>query len=269
MSRVVYVKQAPVDPERLIRKQKFNERWQRFVALLPTIMITVGASLLISVGYPIISYEFKTGSRVKRDRIVSPVSESELAEAKGLLDPSIGTSQTEPKVLPAVSAGSNTTFDYNKLDSWFQFSHPQSDQTTSNQTNYTLSIPKLRIVDALVTIGTDDLDKSLIQYGGTANPGEAGSPVIFGHSILPQFYSPKSYRSIFSLLPTLKSGDEIIVNFDGITYKYVVYDYYEVLPDEVDILEQHYNRKDLTLVTCVPPGTYWRRGIVKARLVER
>ena len=140
--------------------------------------------------------------------------------------------------------------------------------TSSTITHYTLSIPKLRIKDALVTIGGDDLDKSLIHYGGTANPGEAGSPVIFGHSILPQFYSPNSYRAIFSLLPSLKSGDEIIVNFDGITYKYVVYDYYEVLPDELDILEQRYNRKDLTLVTCVPPGTYWRRGIVKARLVE-
>ncbi len=59
-----------------------------------------------------------------------------------------------------------------------------------------------------------------------------------------------------------------MINFDGITYKYIVYDYFEVKPEEIDILEQRYNQKDLTLVTCVPPGTYWRRGLVKARLAE-
>jgi sortase A len=269
MTRIVYVKQAPIDPTRIERQRKISDGWKRLLTLLPTIMITVGASLLISVGYPIVSYEFKTGIKVKRERILSPVSESVLAEAKGLLDPSVGDGSSEPYVISQVVAGSNTTVDYNQLESWFQFSHPQDNFNSSTLTHYTISIPKLRIQDALVTIGTDDLDKSLIHYGGTANPGEPGSPVIFGHSILPQFYSPKSYRSIFSLLSTLKVGDEIMVSFDGIVYRYVVYDYYEVLPNEVDILEQRYNRKDLTLVTCVPPGTYWRRGIVKARLVER
>ncbi|OGD58000.1 hypothetical protein A3I57_00545 [Candidatus Beckwithbacteria bacterium RIFCSPLOWO2_02_FULL_47_23] len=263
----VYLKAPPANPQQVIRQRQVSVGWVRFKALLPTIMITVGASLLISVGYPILAYELKTGRQVKRERVLSPVSESVLAEAKGLLSPTTGDRPIEPQVLAQSPAGNNQVVDYSEINNWFQFSRPQV-MTSSTITHYTLSIPKLRIKDALVTIGGDDLDKSLIHYGGTANPGEAGSPVIFGHSILPQFYSPNSYRAIFSLLPSLKSGDEIIVNFDGITYKYVVYDYYEVLPDELDILEQRYNRKDLTLVTCVPPGTYWRRGIVKARLVE-
>lgn len=263
----VYLKALPSNPQQLIRQQQLAVGWTRFLALLPTIMITVGASLLISVGYPILAYELKTGREVKRERILSPVSESVLAEGKGLLNPSAGERPIEPQVL-AQSPAENQAADYSQVSSWFNFSRPQSVLSPSTITHYTLSIPKLRIKDALVTIGGDDLDKSLIHYGGTANPGEAGSPVIFGHSILPQFYSPNSYRAIFSLLPNMKAGDEILVNFDGITYKYVVYDYYEVLPDEIDILEQQYNRKDLTLVTCVPPGTYWRRGIVKARLVE-
>ena len=119
-----------------------------------------------------------------------------------------------------------------------------------------------------MTIGGRDLDKSLIHYGGTANPGEVGNPVIFGHSILPQFYDPENYISIFSLLPTLRPGDEIMVKFDGIIYTYQVTDYYEVSPDEIDILEQRFDKKELTLVTCVPPGTYLRRGIIKAQLVK-
>lgn len=263
----VYLKAPPANPQQVIRQQQLAVGWTRLKALLPTIMITVGASLLISVGYPILAYELKTGRQVKRERILSPVSDSVLAEAKGLLNPSVGERPIEPQVLAQGPAG-NQAADYSQVSTWFNFSRPQSALPASTITHYTLSIPKLRIKDALVTIGGDDLNKSLIHYGGTANPGEAGSPVIFGHSILPQFYSPNSYRAIFSLLPSLKAGDEIVVNFDGITYKYVVYDYYEVLPDEIDILEQRYNRKDLTLVTCVPPGTYWRRGIVKARLVE-
>lgn len=263
----VYLKAPPVDPQKIIRQQQLLTGWWRFKALLPTIMITVGASLLISVGYPIVAYELKTGRQERRARILSPVSESVLAEGKGLLNPSAAERPIEPQVL-AQGPVENQAVDYSQLNTWFNFSRPQSPLTPSTITHYSISIPKLRIKDALVTIGGDDLDKSLIHYGGTANPGEAGSPVIFGHSILPQFYSPNSYRAIFSLLPSLKAGDEILVNFDGITYKYVVYDYYEVLPDEIDILEQRYNRKDLTLVTCVPPGTYWRRGIVKAKLVE-
>ena len=263
----IYLKASPVDPQQIIRQQQLAAGWLKFKALLPTIMITVGASLLISVGYPIVSYELKIGRQVQRARILSPVSESVLAEGKGLLNPSLGERAVEPQVL-AQGPAENQAVDYSQLNTWFNFSRPQPLLPSSTITHYTVSIAKLRIKDALVTIGGDDLDKSLIHYGGTANPGEAGSPVIFGHSILPQFYSPNSYRAIFSLLPNLKAGDEILVNFDGITYKYAIYDYYEVLPDEIDILEQHYNRKDLTLVTCVPPGTYWRRGIIKARLVE-
>ncbi len=122
------------------------------------------------------------------------------------------------------------------------------------------------IEDATVEIGGQDLSKSLIHYPGTALPGQLGATIIFGHSVLPSFYNPKNYISIFSLIPTLKPGDDIYVYFDGITYKYLVSEYYEVSPDEINILEQRYDRKEITLVTCVPPGTYWKRGIIKAQL---
>ena len=251
-----YVKAAPVDPRKLERQLTTNRWWFKLKQLTPTIMITIGASLLISIGYPIASYELTTARRVKKPAILSPVADNDLTLSQSGVDPVLAQQQTPE----------NTVADYTKISSWFNFSRPQNLISPSSITNYTVTIPKLRIKEAVVTIGGDDLSKSLIHYGGTANPGEPGSSVIFGHSILPQFYNPKSYTSIFSLIPSLDPGDEIIVNFDGITYKYVVYDYYEVGPDDIDILEQQYDRKDLTLVTCVPPGTYWRRGIIKARL---
>jgi len=257
----LYLKQPPADPAHLYRHLQWFSAWSRFKALFPTIMIVVGASLIIAVGYPIISYELTIGQRSRRQTILKPVPDTSLAENKGILSP---INPQNPQVL----AQTSTDADFTKVTAWFNFSKPQTFLSPSNITHYTVSIPRLRIKDALVTVGGDDLSRSLIQYGGTANPGEFGSTVIFGHSILPQFYNPQSYRSIFSLLPTLRSGDEILVNFDGILYKYVVYDYFEVSPDEIDILEQRYNRKELTLVTCVPPGTYLRRGIIKAKLVE-
>src|SRR3989344_1919631 len=133
---------------------------------------------------------------------------------------------------------------------------------------YTLTIPKLGIKNATVAVGGKDLNRSLIQYKGTANPGQLGNPVIFGHSILPQFFNPKNYISIFSTLPTLKPKDIIFVNYDGIEYKYEVTELKEVKPTELSILEQRYDRKELSLVTCVPPGTYLRHLVVQTKLVE-
>ncbi|AKM79750.1 MAG: Sortase family protein [Candidatus Beckwithbacteria bacterium GW2011_GWB1_47_15] len=257
----VYLKNPPQDIEKQLASLAWANRLNRFRGLLPTIMMTVGASLIISVGYPIVSYELTAFVRqTRRPQILSPVPDEALSEARGYISPQPANPISDDQRVLASSV------DYTNIDSWFNFARPQ--EITSNITDYTISIPKLRIKDALVTIGGRDLDKSLIHYGGTANPGEVGNPVIFGHSILPQFYDPENYISIFSLLPTLRPGDEIMVKFDGIIYTYQVTDYYEVSPDEIDILEQRFDKKELTLVTCVPPGTYLRRGIIKAQLVK-
>jgi sortase A len=119
-----------------------------------------------------------------------------------------------------------------------------------------------------VELGSMDLKKSLIQYPQTALPGQLGNAVVFGHSVLPQFFNPKSYLTIFSTLFRLKIGDEISINFDGVEYKYKVEEMYEVQPTDLSVLEQRYDGKYLTLITCTPPGTYLRRLVVKSRIVE-
>ena len=67
---------------------------------------------------------------------------------------------------------------------------------------------------------------------------------------------------------TLDTGDEIFVDFDGITYKYVVKDKLEIKPEDIFILQQRYNNRELKLITCVPEGTYLRRGVIVAQLVD-
>ena len=126
----------------------------------------------------------------------------------------------------------------------------------------------MRIENALVRSDSLDLSQSLIHYPDTAKPGQLGSGVIFGHSILPQFYNPKNYMSIFSLLPTLQSGDLIYVAYDQVTYTYQVSDKVEVYPSDLSPLQQQFDDRRLKLVTCVPPGLKARRLVVTATLIK-
>ncbi len=164
--------------------------------------------------------------------------------------------------------GIGGSFDDTKASNWFVGSDP-ADFNAGKVSYYNLSIPRFGIKDAVVAIGGEDLSKSLIQYPGTAYPGKQGNAVIFGHSVLPQFFEPTDYLSIFSLLPELQKGDEIDVRYDGISYKYKVEDKFEVLPTDLQVLEQNLSDSFLTLVTCVPPGDPRRprRLIIRARIV--
>lgn len=202
--------------------------------------------ILFSVIWPIISYENKSFRNY--GNFVSPIVENNSIE-KGPV--SIEES------------------DYTKASNWFPGAASKEEFSTSNISYYTISIPRLKIENATVAIGGEDLSEHLIQYPGTALPGKSGNAVIFGHSILPLFYNPKNYLSIFSLLPTLKEGDEIIVGYDGITYKYEIESMFEVSPTDIQVLDQNKSDSYLTLVTCVPPGDPRkpRRLIVRARVV--
>lgn len=235
--------------------------------ILPNVFIVVGATALTTVAYPLVTYHF-TNQRWQQESIISPVSEIQIAEAKGLVVPLVNVNQA-PQALAAQTQSPEIVsgIDFTKASSWFPTA-PLPTPRPSKITHYNLSIPKLKIDQATVEIGGDDLGKSLIHYGGTAPPGEYGNAVIFGHSVLPLFYNPKDYRSIFSLLPTLEKGDEIFVDYDGVQYKYVVDGYSEVRPGDVEVLEQRFDRQALTLITCVPPGTYLRRGVILAYLVK-
>src|SRR3989344_1450146 len=167
-----------------------------FLRILAVVMGASGLVILFSVVWPIASCEKKSSK--SDETFVSPVVQ--------------GGKETASLAVNEV--------DYTKASNWFPGAAPKTAFTASNISYYTISIPRLKIDNATVAIGGEDLAEHLIQYPGTALPGKTGNAVIFGHSVLPIFYNPKNYLSIFSLLPTLKVGDEISVNYDGITYKY-------------------------------------------------
>jgi len=199
---------------------------------LPVGLVTVGLFLVGNAAWPILAYQLR--SIQFRRQIVAPVA--------------------------------SVNIDYTNLRNWFPKSHQLPPRATKI-THYSLSIPKLKIDRAVVHIGGEDLAQGLIHYPDTALPGQYGNTVVFGHSVLPQFFNPKNYKTIFSTLPTLEEGDEILVDFDGINYRYRVVRMVEVASDDISILEQQYDTECLSLVTCVPPGTYLRRLVVKSKLV--
>lgn len=209
---------------------------------LSAVLAFLGVFVLVFTLYPIVSYEIRNRSSLTA--MLSPVSDEDMDIFYGE--------------------------DYTKASNWFVGGAKKEDFSLPKVAFYNLSIPKLRIEDAVVAIGGEDLNEHLIQYPGTALPGQVGNAVIFGHSILPRFYDPKNYISIFSLLPTLEKGDSIFVVYDGVEYLYKVEDMFEVTPNDIQVLEQNRSDSYLTLVTCTPPGDPRKpkRLIVRAKIVS-
>ncbi|PIR61480.1 MAG: hypothetical protein COY81_04860 [Candidatus Pacebacteria bacterium CG_4_10_14_0_8_um_filter_43_12] len=245
--------------------------------LLPVFFITMGLFLVASAVVPIIGYYFQDESN-QTAQLTSPIPSEEvmdvtplvITQAKAQGQDSPGLVYHTPKII-------DVQLDYTNLSNWFDpatIADLHFDQPSDHQADYfMIDIPKLDITNAKVAIGGTDLNKSLIAYPGTAMPGEYGAPVVFGHSVLRQFYNPsqknpRRYTSIFSTIMTLKTGDEIFVTYDGIKYTYVVQDKTEVKPTDVFILAQKYDSQLLKLVTCTPEGTYLRRGVVTAQLIK-
>ncbi len=230
---------------------------RRAVNYISYISLTVGSIFLFWSFYPIVSFEIYSRLFIQNN-LSTPVPK--LNEVSAILQAS--------SVLGSFTNVSNNLRDFTQADLWF----PMRPQGTLSQNlsvkEYTLSIPKLNIKNARVVVGGEDLDKSLIHYLPQSLPGEYGNVVIFGHSTLPQLYNSKDYKTIFTFLPSLEKEDKIYVTVNGITYEYAVNDMVVVNPDQVSVLDQRTDASYLTLITCVPPGTWWKRLVVRAKLTE-
>ena len=218
------------------KKKKVSKK-EIIINRLSRLSIIVGVLLLFWALYPVISFEVYSKFFIKNQTKLS-------------------------------DTGSNKLQDLTKASLWFPSVNSQVVSQNINVKEYSLSIPKLNIEDAKVIVGGEDLKKSLIQFVPTSLPGENGNVVILGHSTLPQLYNTKDYKTIFTYLPSLKEGDQVEVKLGDQTFMYKVYEMIVVKPDKVSVLNQKFDDSYLTLITCVPPGTYWNRLIVKAKLVD-
>lgn len=228
------------------RKKRFTKKKRQITGIA---IVSMGVLILVYFFFPLISFDVFFGSN---DNIQAPIPRYSIVGGSG-----IGS---------LIAQGiSRLTLDYNDARNWY----PQLKASTpSSVPSYSLSIPRLKIADAQVSTTDYDLTKHLIQYIGTSIPGQNGTAVIFGHSTLPQWFDPKNYKAIFATLHTIKKGDLIIAKVNNITYVYKVFAISITTPEDTNIFSQSYDHSYITIVTCTPPGTVWKRLIVRASLQE-
>ncbi len=239
---------------RYLYLKRYKKIKKPVVILLSVVSLVLGTLTLLWSFYPIVTFQL---SRIFALQELSPLPQRVLASSlqKGL---TVYNDSLEPYY-------SSYLKDFTKVGDWFPKS-PQLLTRKHNVKKYTITIPKLGIVNAEVKVGGEDLSKSLVQYGDAVLPGEIGNASILGHSTLPQLYKEKDYKSIFTYLPSVERGDKIKVDINGFIYEYEVYDMFVVEPTDTWVLDPKNDESILTLISCVPPGTYWKRLIVRAKL---
>src|SRR5579862_1381781 len=139
---------------------------------------------------------------------------------------------------------------------------------TEQLSNYYISIPSLGIEDAYVSTLDNNVNLHLIHFPGTALPPNVGNAAIFGHSTLPQWFDPHNPHAIFATALDTKIGDSIIVTIGDKQYTYNVISMTIVAADDTSYLAQDSDGSYLSLITCTPPGTTWRRLVIKAKLAS-
>lgn len=117
-----------------------------------------------------------------------------------------------------------------------------------------------------------DLEHGAIHYPGTPLPGQTGNAFIAAHSS-DAYWKPGDYKHAFASLGKLTIGNEDIV----VTYykneevvkkvSFRVTEKAVVSADDQRMFTQT-NKTEMTLVTCWPLGTNWRRLMVKTEMIQ-
>jgi len=115
------------------------------------------------------------------------------------------------------------------------------------------------------------LTGALAHFKGTSLPfsTEKSNIVIYGHSASGNYNpSPSDVLAAFSFLQDLKVGDLIILEMNGVEYKYQMVKSKIVQPNDISIINGENGKESLTLFTCYPPGNRSHRYVAIARPVK-
>lgn len=238
-----YVKALPKDPLVTQINYDFTFRSRVLPAVLPILSVLI---LVTQVIYPLISFttQEETAKTASQSALgyVTGFQEFEFEELKN--SNVLGTS-TFPKDIKG------------NVPEYFE-----------------ITIPKLGIENALVETNDESLspDDALGHYKGSSLPGEVGNTFIYGHSVLPWFFNPHNYKTIFSTLDRLEEGDTFYIKYNNRRYTYKVEGKRELKPELVQPLEAikpaYLNESTVVLMTCSPAGTKLKRLLVDAVLID-
>lgn len=186
------------------------------------------------------------------------------AEAGYRLDQFLGIKHTIPKVVTSQEQNPNESFGSVSADA--EIIKPVS-------TDFGLVIEKIN-ANAKVIANVDPADErsytqalyqGVAHAAGTAFPGQKGNIYLFSHSVDAPWNIIR-FNAVFYLLRELEVGDRVVTFYDGKRYDYIIYDKQVVEPTDVSYLTSTYEDSVLTLQTCDPPGTLFKRLIVRAKL---
>ena len=232
-NKKIYIKDESFDPI-------FNSVNPAFffrTRVLPGLLMALGFIVLgTQVVLPLVF--FKT-----QDTVVKPMENTVLGIATGFKD-----------------------FDFEEIEENKDFNQ----ETDTIPEYFYITIPKLKIENALVKSEFDgpSPDNFIGHYKGSALPGEPGDSFIYGHSVLPWFFNPKNYKTIFSTLGNLEIGDRFTIKYNQREINYKVEDKVVLSPKEVNPLKNwkpaYLNQSTVSLMTCWPAGTKTNRLIIRA-----
>jgi sortase A len=212
-------------------------------------VVIFGAAIFAYTFFPIISWKIYFAPAYAASQIDAPIPTLNVINSSNI-----------SSLIGSVAQNLNT--DYTNAYNWY----PGYQKGDKNEISYTISIPKINIKDALVNNKDADLAHHLVQFNSDVKPPKEGNAIIFGHSTLPQLYEPNNYKTIFANAYKLGVGDEILVNTNGKSYKYKVESVIVVDPSDTSVLAQNFSDSFLTIITCTPPGTIWKRLVIKSRI---
>src|SRR3989304_8787597 len=203
MAETVYVKVPPGHEE---KKRKFRERSFSFL------MLSIGIAAVAFAGGPLLAWQFVTLPKLTAKVAEFPVPDARIISRGSVAGTNIQVVQEQDG------------FSYFVTDFKPQGPRPAE---------FLISVPKLEIEKAKVKVDAVKFDKNLALFPGSAIPGDVGNSFITGHSLLPQFADSQNYRAIFTKLPELKIGDEVLVDLGGKTIRFVVQYAKVVDPDDL------------------------------------
>lgn len=236
-------------------KKKKKIAGKKILRLLSLCILLTGLGIVIYIFFPLLSWQIYFAPVFASQSVATPIPQNTVVSTS-----TIGS-------LIENASNSFLGWDSSNAQNWFPGFRLQK-SGAPKISSYTLSIPKLKLNNLVVSTVDNDLAKHLVNYGGTAIPVDKGNAVIFGHSTLPQLYDAKNYKTVFTFLYELIPGDEIDLNIENVLYKYKVENVIVVDPNNTSVLQQNYDDSFITLVTCTPPGTIWKRLVIRARLAK-
>lgn len=235
-----------------VYKKIDRQKRRQIVRFFGLCLSLFGFVIMVYLTYPLLSWKLFNEPAFANQGVTAPIPRTTVLDRDSLKSLFVSTVNTLRGV------------DYTNANNWYP-SYLAQEQKSAIST-YFLTIPKLRIKNAIVSAVNTNLSKNLVHYPGTSIPPDKGTAVIFGHSTLPQLFDPTNYDTIFATLHTLKVGDVLITTVGNVTYTYRIFSITITTPDDVSVLEQDFSDSYITLITCTPPGTTWKRLIIKSRL---